>query len=109
MLKKIITGFIISTLFLLSFCKSYNRNQSFSEVPAINIQRGEELAVKYCQNCHLLPEPSQLDAKSWDEGVMPNMGPMLGIFRHQYRQYPYGQYELNLDINYYLIHPYLTT
>jgi hypothetical protein len=109
MLKKITTGFIISTLFLLSFCKSYNRNQSFSEVPAINIQKGEELAVKYCQNCHLLPEPSLLDAKSWDEGVMPNMGPMLGIFRHRYRQYPSGKNDRNLDSNFYPKQPLLTT
>lgn len=109
MLKKITTGSIISTLFLLSFCKSYNRNQSFSEVPAINIRRGEELAVKYCQNCHLLPDPSLLDAKSWDEGVMPNMGPMLGIFRHQYRQYPSGKNDRNLDSNFYPKQPLLTS
>ncbi|GAO44430.1 FG-GAP repeat domain-containing protein [Flavihumibacter petaseus] len=40
---------------------------------------GEELAKTYCATCHLYPEPSLLDKKTWNEFVLPNMGWRLGI------------------------------
>lgn len=85
----------VSVLFLLSHCKG-------------PIEKGEALAIKHCQSCHMLPEPSLLDAKSWDEGVLPNMGPMMGIFRHQYQQYPSGKNDRNLDSNFYPKQPLLS-
>lgn len=47
---------------------------------AINgFSQGKELALTYCQSCHLYPEPSLLDKKTWANSVLPNMGLRLGI------------------------------
>ena len=40
---------------------------------------GKQLASKYCQNCHIFPEPNLLDKKTWLKSVLPNMGWRLGI------------------------------
>lgn len=40
---------------------------------------GKELAHLYCQTCHLFPDPSLLDKKTWLGSVLPNMGWRLGI------------------------------
>ena len=40
---------------------------------------GQQLALKYCQNCHLFPKPDLLDKKTWTSSVLPNMGLRLGI------------------------------
>ncbi|WP_428663949.1 FG-GAP repeat domain-containing protein [Runella sp.] len=40
---------------------------------------GKRLALKYCQSCHLFPEPGLLDKKTWVGSVLPNMGLRLGI------------------------------
>lgn len=93
--KKIVAVITICALWLLSFCKT-------------NIDKGEELAQKHCQSCHMFSEPSLLDKKSWDEGVLPNMGPMLGIFSHQFIKYPSGKNDRYLDSNFYPKQPQLT-
>ena len=105
---KLFIGIIFSTLVFFTYCSDYPRNKSFAEVPTGNIRKGEALAKKYCQSCHQFPEPSLLDAKSWDEGVLPNMGPFLGIFKHQFTQYPSGRNDRNLDSNFYPKQPVLT-
>jgi hypothetical protein len=40
---------------------------------------GRQLALKYCQSCHLFPEPALLDKKTWVNSVLPNMGLRLGL------------------------------
>jgi hypothetical protein len=40
---------------------------------------GKQLAMQYCQRCHLFPDPSLLDKKTWTESVLPNMGQRLGL------------------------------
>lgn len=52
------------------------------------VRRGRELAAVYCQSCHALPEPSQLNKATWEKGVLPAMGPRLGIFRFGGVNYP---------------------
>lgn len=54
----------------------------------VSIRKGEALAKKYCQSCHLLPDPSLLDARSWEKGVLPAMGPRLGINNYGMEIYP---------------------
>ncbi len=39
---------------------------------------GEKLARTYCAACHAFPEPQLLDKKSWESGVLPQMGQRLG-------------------------------
>jgi hypothetical protein len=55
---------------------------------AASTQEGEALAAVYCQSCHVLPDPAWLDSKTWEHGVMPAMGPRLGIFSHRGVDYP---------------------
>lgn len=46
---------------------------------ASTIQDGQTLAKKYCVSCHMLPEPSLADKKSWKEGILPAMAQKLGL------------------------------
>ncbi len=39
----------------------------------------EALAHRYCSACHMFPEPSLLDKKSWRDGVLPQMAFRMGI------------------------------
>ena len=109
-LKSAITQILIFVLALNLFisCKEYHRNKLHPEISNAAISRGEALAVKYCQSCHLLPDPNLLDAKTWEEGVLPVMGPYLGIFSHYFQKYPNAKRDLNLDSNFYPSKPLLT-
>ena len=82
--------FLISffTLFFLNSCKNYHRNSTHPEVSLSSIKKGEDLAKIYCQSCHMLPDPSLLDSKSWENGILPQMGPRLGIFNFGFKNYP---------------------
>ena len=41
--------------------------------------RSEGLAKQYCAGCHIYPEPSLLDKKTWEKGVLPQMAFRMGI------------------------------
>jgi hypothetical protein len=97
----------IVVLLCLSACKDYHRNKTYAAVPESSIVRGEELATIHCQSCHLLPDPALLDADSWATGVLPQMGPRLGIFKHNYQYYPSMIKDPFLDSNYYPSKPTL--
>ncbi|HVG16106.1 MAG TPA: VCBS repeat-containing protein [Chitinophagaceae bacterium] len=86
---------------ILYACKESSRNKSHASVPDVNIREGKRLAEKYCQSCHLLPDPSQLDARSWERGVLPHMGPYLGIFAFGFERYPSGRRDPNLPNDFY--------
>ncbi len=57
------------------------RSLSFSQKKALSqdTSSGKLLAIKYCANCHLFPEPHLLDKKTWTKSVLPNMGLRLGL------------------------------
>jgi hypothetical protein len=40
---------------------------------------GETVARTYCGACHAFPEPQLLDKRTWQEGVLPQMAPRLGV------------------------------
>ena len=40
---------------------------------------GQNLAQKYCNSCHLVPKPGDLDKKSWSQYVLPRMGKFMQI------------------------------
>ena len=44
-----------------------------------HLSKGEQLARAYCSTCHVFPEPWLLDKKTWQEGVLPQMAPRLGV------------------------------
>lgn len=53
-------------------------------------QQGAELSRTYCASCHVYPEPSLLDKRSWFDGVLPSMGPRLGMTFYRAEQYMYN-------------------
>jgi hypothetical protein len=112
MLKKPVFGGRITRVVALSCCvlfscKQYPRNQSHAQVPTASIRQGEQLARTYCGSCHLVPDPSQLDSRSWEKGVLPAMGPRLGIFNFGFEAYPNSQRDTNLSKSFYPSQPLL--
>ena len=97
----LIPGFLLVILIQFSGCQQFDKNKSHADVPDESIRRGQVLAATYCQSCHLLPEPALLDSKTWQEGVLPAMGPRLGIFSYGFQQYPSYKNDPGLPPNYY--------
>src|SRR5882762_865820 len=107
MIKRIYIVF--GFLFLVFFsCKRYYRNQTHADIKETSIREGERLAKVYCQSCHMLPDPALLDARSWEKGVLPDMGPRLGIFRHEFERYPTSMRDTNIGRGFYPSRPLLT-
>ena len=87
--KQLLNAFLLFYLaFLLDGCNNFHRNSLHKEVSLSSIEKGQTLAKLYCQSCHQFPDPSLLDAKSWENGVLPAMAPRLGIFRNGFNVYP---------------------
>jgi len=59
-------GLLVLSLAVLAAC---NPSQS----------RGERLARSNCAACHAFPEPSLLSKHTWQNGVLPQMAPRLGV------------------------------
>jgi hypothetical protein len=97
---------ILWIIFFLS-CKQYNRNQSHKQISSSSVEAGELLAKKYCQGCHQFPDPSLLDVKSWEKGVLPVMAPRLGIFNYGWEKYPSSRRDRNLAPGFYPSQPLL--
>jgi hypothetical protein len=95
-------------LLVLTGCKRYYRNQSHASVQKESIREGEALAKVYCQSCHMLPDPALLDAKSWEKGVLPGMGPRLGIFHFRFEKYVSSIHDTNIGPRFYPSRPLLT-
>jgi hypothetical protein len=91
-------------ILILPSCKNYHRNLTHQDVSLASIQKGEGLAKMYCQSCHELPEPSLLDTKSWEKGVLPEMGPRLGIFNYGFEIYP-TVHDVNIGKDFYPSQP----
>ncbi len=68
----------------------FNNNEYVKEkgfISVIELKDGKLLAEKYCQSCHALPDPSLLSKEMWVTGVLPRMGPFLGIKSHHGESY----------------------
>lgn len=88
-----------------SGCNEFHRNKAHPQISNAEIRAGKALAATYCGSCHALPDPALLDAKTWEKGVLPVMGPRLGIFEHNFQVYPSYKYDMSLDRNYYPSQP----
>jgi hypothetical protein len=97
-----------SFVFLFSCREDFKRNSSHSQTSSSSIKNGKILAAKHCQTCHLLPDPALLDSKTWEKGVLPNMGPRLGIFFYNDQRYPSAKNDMNLGGNFYPLKPLLS-
>ena len=102
--------FVVAAFVLLnSACNNhYHRNSLHPDIPISSIREGESLAEIYCQSCHLFPDPALLDARSWENGVLPNMAPRLGIFSYDRRWYPSSLNDPNIGKEFYPSAPMLT-
>jgi hypothetical protein len=106
--RNVFVSIVVSIAFLLSFCTGYHRNKSHADIPLESISKGKKLAAIYCQSCHQLPDPSLLPAHSWQNGVLPVMGPRLGIFAYEFRTYPSARGDRNLPKDFYPSNPVLS-
>lgn len=88
--------------------KTFSKNSTHAAVKDEDIAAGEVLAVKFCQSCHMLPAPGLLDATTWEKGVLPQMGPRLGIFGYKYERYPNNSADPNVGRGYYPAAPLLS-
>lgn len=89
-------------------CDNIPKNATHSSIPDASIRQGKELAARYCQSCHLLPDPSLLNAASWEKGVLPAMAPRLGIFTHNGQYYASAKNDPDLSRNFYPSKPVIT-
>jgi cytochrome c2 len=73
---------VTAVVIVLNSCNNSPAQPTLQE----QIADGKELAKKYCSTCHQLPDPSQLDRKTWVNGVLPAMAGRLHInhFMGQY-------------------------
>jgi hypothetical protein len=78
-------------------CKSNTPIDLFDQ----RIEEGKKLAEKNCQSCHLLPDPKLADSKTWGNGILPQMGPRLGVFFYQGLRYPSYRFDFSTPSNYY--------
>jgi len=85
--------------------QAYVKNSTHQATPDESIQRGEKLAAQHCQSCHMLPSPALLSAKVWEDGVLPQMGPRLGIFEYNYKRYPNVINDAHVGRSYYPTQP----
>lgn len=107
--SKSIVGGLCFFLLIVFSCDDKKVKKKGREVYASDIIEGKKLAAAYCQSCHMLPDPSLLDAKTWEDGVLPVMGPRLGIFKHEGKEYSYIKYDLRLEKDFYPAKPVLTS
>ena len=96
------------TLIFIFSCNNFKKNRSHESVSSSSIANGKQLAATYCQSCHMLPDPSLLDSKSWENGVLPNMGPRLGIFKYGTKYYPSGKNDFNIRRDFYPAKPLMS-
>lgn len=102
---KLLTG--CAVVFLFS-CNQFTKNKSHQQVSGAAIAKGKVLAEAHCQSCHLLPSPALLDAKTWQTGVLPAMGPRLGIFDFGYNHYPSSRSDQQISKNFYPSKPVIS-
>src|SRR5919112_197062 len=100
--------FIFICFIFLFSCSDIQRNKTHQNTSVSSIKKGKVLAASYCQSCHMLPDPSWVNSKTWDKGILPNMGPRLGIFYYGYTAYPSYKYDRDLPKGFYPEKPVIT-
>jgi hypothetical protein len=107
--NKILFISFFSFLFITVFFSCNNGQQeSAAAISDSSVQQGKILAAAYCRSCHMLPDPSLLDKKSWVDGILPAMGPHLGIFAYGTKIYPYKRNDPNVSKSYYPSQPIIS-
>jgi hypothetical protein len=99
---------ILMGIILSQSCNNTNDRRLEKYRKDTSIQLGKTLAIQFCQSCHLFPDPSLLDKKSWRNGVLPGMGPRLGILEFNGQYYTSAKDYNNIPADYYPKEPLLT-
>jgi len=102
-----LSGTALIGLIFLYACGQYPRNKSHAGVPESSVRQGAVLAKTWCGSCHVVPDPSLLDSRSWEKGVLPAMGPRLGIFSYGFERYPNSRGDTNVSKGFYPSQPLL--
>lgn len=108
---RIVSSILLSGVMGAAACNtaaSYHKNHAHAGTKDADIARGEVQAAKYCQSCHMLPSPGLLDAATWEKGVLPAMGPRLGIFEYMHQRYPENSQDPNVGRGFYPSQPVMT-
>lgn len=100
---------LLLPIILFSCQTEYHKNNSHKNVSSSSIEKGDKLARLYCQSCHLMPDPSLANSSSWENGILPNMGPRLGIFYYGFQEYPSFKNDWSLGKNFYPAEPILNS
>jgi hypothetical protein len=58
-----------------------------SATPAAPPHPGKSLHTLYCGSCHAIPEPGELDKKTWRDHILVRMGAYMGIYNDNTRYY----------------------
>jgi hypothetical protein len=88
------------TVYLLYSCNEGSAS-GYRGIPRSHIEEGRKLAALYCSSCHQFPDPSLLDKGSWEKTVLPAMGPRLGIFYYNGKDYPSSRRDPNISLSFY--------
>ncbi|EPR65557.1 FG-GAP repeat domain-containing protein [Cyclobacterium qasimii] len=72
--------FIFFCLLLNFSCNGSGEKKVIQKLESENAISGKELSENHCQSCHLYPDPSELDKKTWERSVLPLMGRLFGIY-----------------------------
>jgi hypothetical protein len=107
--KQVITLLVLFLSISFFGCDNnrYKKNSTHTQTSDESIEKGKQMAKTFCQSCHMLPDPSLADAKTWEKGLLPRMGPRLGIFNYGFQTYPRSR-DLNIGPNFYPSHPVLS-
>jgi hypothetical protein len=92
----------------LNSCHPEARDGYGQPIADSSIEKGAALAATYCGSCHQLPDPALLNKLSWQKGVLPAMGPRLGIFYYKGEKYPSYVYDPLVGAGFYPSRPILT-
>lgn len=69
-------------------CGSSGNQSDTTQPDSLAILQGQQLAQKHCQSCHQLPNPDLADKATWENHILPAMGPRLGMYTGSGRIYP---------------------
>ncbi len=83
-------GIFVIVVIIFSFEKEAAQNEDATQITEshLNTEKGRQLSLKYCSACHTYPDPDLLPKRTWEKFVLPNMGPLLGIYKHNNIEYP---------------------
>src|SRR4051794_14209806 len=98
----------VYTIALIISCNDFQKNNSHQDTSDKSIAAGKKIAATYCASCHQLPDPSMLNARSWEHGVLPQMGPRLGIFYYGEQRYPSFVNDFEIGKNFYPSKPVIS-